>query len=422
MPFPIAAGIGVGRFLAAGGSEAGNSLALSNFAMAQAARAGKAEAKSIIGKAIEGITEAVSAVADKFGQLKSVILDTVKAFQPFAVIMFNRAILDLKATFGEIFLPILREATVMVRALADAVYNLPSGLKTFIRAITEIVLAISGVTAVTAGVIGAIAAVVTGLAALGFGIIVLVDLLALLAIPLTAAAIALAPLIVIFGAFTAGVIAITVAIVQLVRMMLRTEGGARLMKALGDMFQFVFDILGVGFSVIGEILDLLSPVLSDLADILVEVLTALKPIIALGIVPLLAMISVALISVTTGLRIFLNVLNLILKAVMMTPTGRALKAVGSLMGSDADKKSSYGLGWATARVDTDPNAIYNRITEELLRNTRTSGAAKDPNKQTAENTSKFTDLLVKALTKYLTETSSTLEKIGRFPVNFLMVD
>lgn len=412
-----AALVGVGRALAmGGGAEGALAAANTNYAVKSAL----SETQSIIHRAIEGIKGAFTGLADQFTRVKNVILETTKAFAPYTVILFNRAILDLQATFGQIFLPIVKQAITFVRALADAIYNLPTGVKTFIRAVTEIILAISGTTAIFVGVVGAIAAVVTAVGGLAAGLYVLGIVAVLLAVPLTLLAVALFPLIVLFGSLAVGIGVAVIGLVQLIRMMLQTEGGVRLLKNIMRGFDQIVTTVQAGWSmimsIIGPVIDGLYTALSELGDALSELFDALKPLIAAGLLAIISTLAVVLTILAKAVSFAVQVITFALNLLSKSPPFRALKAISDLM-PEGEKKSSFGLGWSTARVDTDANAIYNRLTEELLRNTRMGAgeAEEDPAKKTAKSVDSFAGLLVQALTKWLEEKGDPRS----IPKNFL---
>lgn len=355
--------------------------------------------ESLIKKAIHGIIGAITELADQFDRLKSVILDTVKAFAPFTIIMFNRAMLDLKATIGQIFLPIVKQAILVVRQLADIIYNLPPGVKTAIRAITEIILAISGITAIVVGVVGGIASVVTAIAGFIAGLVVIKFIIGALLVPLAFLAMALAPLVVIATAVGAALVAVVVGFVALVRAMLQTEGGSRLLKNIVRGFYQIVNAVQTGFGiimkVIGPVLDQLYSALSQLGDALSELFNALKPLIAAGLIVIIGALATVLTILAKAATAAVTVITFAINLLNKIPAIRIARAIGEMMPEGEEKKSAYGLGWAQARVSTDPNALYNQITEELLRNTRMGGgkAPEDPAKQAAKNTGDIKDIL-----------------------------
>lgn len=376
-------------------------------AIAYAVIRGAEEAKRTVTKAIDAIKSAITSLADQFKNLKSIILDTVSAFQPFTVVMFNRAILDLKATMGQIFLPILKQMTIAVRAVADTIYNIPQVFKDMARAVASVVLAISGFLAGSTAIAGVIAAVVVGIASLSAALVVLGALAVTVGAVLAAILLPWIPLLTIISSVVVALGGLVVVFVQLIRMMLRTEGGMKLlntvMRGFDQIVNTVAGAINLIKSGIGFIIDYLYDALSSLGDALSELFDALKPLIAGGLVIVIGAIATALtlfVAVLTGV---VKVLTAVSRLIMMLPMMRALRAFSELMPESKEKKSAYGLGWSHAEVGTDANALYNKITEELLRNTRGGGGEpeQDPNKKVAANTDKFSDLLVKALNKYL---------------------
>lgn len=112
--------------------------------------------------------------------VESGIASAVAAFNPAAVKRWELTVRDLHAVFGEIFLPILEKATIVVRALADGVNSLSPSTKTMIAALAVAAISMATMTAITAafsaavatatgGLSLAIGAVVGGISALGMG-------------------------------------------------------------------------------------------------------------------------------------------------------------------------------------------------------------------------------------------------------------
>lgn len=367
-------------------------------AITSAVNKGTRESENIIKKSIEGIKSAITDLADHFDKLKNVILDTTKAFAPYTVLLFNRALLDLKATFGQIFLPIVKQGIVIVRALADAIYNLPTGFKTAIRAVAEIVLSISGITAVSVGVVGAIAAVVLGIGGLVAGLLVLGGVIIAFLPLLVSIGVLLAPFVAIVGVISTVLVAVTAGLAILARMFFQTEGGARLLANLMRGFDQIVNTVSAAFkgimSVLGPVFDALSNALSELGDALSELFDALKPILAAGLIAAIGALATILTVLAKVVTAVVNVITFMVRMLRNTLPGQILGLLGDLMPETQNKKSSFGLGWSTASVETDPNALYNKITEELLRNTRMgAGEEKDPAKEAAKNTGETVRLL-----------------------------
>lgn len=375
-------------------------------AIAYSIAQGAQEAKRAVTKAIDTIQSAVESLASKFNKLKSIILETVDAFQPFMIVMFNRAILDLKATLGQIFIPIVRQAIDVIRFLADTIYNLPVGFKNAIRAIANIVLSISGIASVGLVVASVIGTFVGALVSLATAIVVAGAALSLLWPIVAAGALIIAPFVVILAGMATVIAGVSVLAVQLVRMMARTTGGMVLLTNIMTTLDQVITFIQGSFSNMSDsmsgVLGALYQSLSQLGLALSDLLNALKPIIALHIIGFINM-------VTTGLTYLAIVLTVVSRAVtnftrilMSLPFMRRMAGLGAAMPTGGPQASSYGLGWAKAQVGTDPNAIYNRITEELLRNTRMGGEPKrDPQEEVAKNVAKWSDLLQQALQKFL---------------------
>ena len=323
------------------------------------------------------LTQFASAVQDSSHKLTSLtgelnifkisMLDATEAFRPFAITQLTRAVLDLKAVFGQIFLPVIQQVTDAARVMADYFYNLPDSFKEAIGGIAR-----SGI---FAGLASSIA-----LAAYAF---------ALLAIPVRL---------------------ISGAIEYLYRAFTNTVGGARALGAYIDNWERslagLIQAIQYAWDATKDLRSELADAFSELGYEMSEFWDAVRPIIAAGL-------SVFAMALAEGLKLLTKVIigltylaTELTKAMtaLISPFSRMLSLLGiSLPTVQHGKASSYGLGWSTARVDTDPNSIYNRITEELLRNTRTGeeGQAEEPAVSIKNNVAAITPKLLQWLERQL---------------------
>lgn len=352
--------------------------AIGGGAIAGPAGAAVGAAMGAVGTAAGALKEAMTSLEAKFTSLKTIILDTVGAFRPFAVVQFTRAVLDLKATFGQIFLPILQEATALVRQFANYIFSLPSSFKAAIALIVKMTVLAGAISAV----VGVIGTLVTGL---GF--------------------------VVAIGAAVAG------ALKYLRDQFMGTVGGA---SAAAAIFAAVEDTIGgligtlrAAWAATAEWRAQLSVAFDELGKALKELFTELRPIIAaaLGIMgtALVAALKVQ-IAIWQGLtRIITHVTRAVTS--LIRPLSNLLSAMGiSLPSQSRATKDAFGLGFGGATV-SDPLSVYNKLTEEIARNSRPAS----PEETTAgatEHMASVMDRLEPSITRFLELAIKFLEGLG----------
>lgn len=315
------------------------------------------------------LTELIATLEAGFTKMKSVVLDTVAAFRPFEIEMFTRAVNDLKAVFGTIFLPILKQVTAAIRQIADYFYSLPDSFKSAIRVVAVLTLAVGGIAAVFGALLPLFFALT---AALAFPVITaIVGVLAAL------------------GAALAG----------LVYLFSRTEGGARFfqkaLQGLEEVFQFVQKVAAEMWRQLRPAWEQLQAAFSDLGDALSELFNALKPILGGAIIIAFALVKIgleALINLLTILaRVLTGVVRIVEKMIESWTFGMAkLKFLDEVQ---KDQRSAFGLGTHGGGI-TDAAGAFSAIQADILRN---AGAAEQKAKEekmrediakTAENTGK----------------------------------
>lgn len=338
-----------------------------------------------VGAAMGAVTGAAGALKDalgtlesKFSGLKATILDTVGAFRPFAVVQFNRAVLDLKATFGQIFLPILKEATAVVRTFANYIYSLPSSFKSAIAAVVKMVL-LAGAIATVVGVVGTL---VTGL---GF--------------------------VVAAGA------AVAAALKYLRDTFMGTTGGASaaaaILSAVEDVFGALVGTLRAAWAATAEWRGQLRVAFDELGSALKELFTELRPVFAavLGVLGTALVTAIKIqVSIWMGLA---RVITTVTRAVtsLIRPFTNLLSAMGISLPSHARAgKDAFGLGFGGATV-SDPLSVYNKLTEEIARNSRPAS----PEETTAGATEHMAGIMEKlepSITRFLELAIKFLEGMG----------
>lgn len=322
------------------------------------------EIKSKVKETFDGIKTIISgtvqALTDTFQSLKTQMFDSVSLYRPFAVIQFNRALMDLHAVFGQMMLPTVRDLTSIVRNLADAFFSMPQGIKDAISAFVKIGL-----------VLGGFASIIGPLGAVGAALAALIAPFAFMAIALPVIGIPLAAIAAAFAAMTVCAVGALAALVQFTRMLINTAGGQRLLANLNK----AWDQLMAGFkaaiafiqNAIAPAWDALNDALSSFGDSLSELLEALKPLAA-------GIIVVGAVALTIAFNLIAQGLTWITK--QLSTFARFLgRTFGMLFGGmpklpeGEERKSSFGLGWSSGAV-LDPNTMYNKITEELLKASR----------------------------------------------------
>jgi hypothetical protein len=293
------------------------------------------------------IGEMLGAAQQAFGQLKSTILDCVAAFRPFQVELFTRAVRDLQAVFGQMFLPVLQEATRYVRMVSDYFYSLPASFKSLITQAAKIVLVVGGI----AAVVGA----------------------------LVSAAALIAP-------FVSGVGAVITAFGVMTYAMSRTASGAQLFRdLLGGGEQVLAGIINTVKSVWAQLAPLraaLDSQLSALAESLQKLWAAVKPV---AVVLVGATVKIALELVIKTMTWFARQLTSL--ADWITREVRKLGIDLQLPDVSRPKKDSFGLGTHGATITSDVAGFKAKIEEEIIANT-----GGDIQKDIAENTKETAEL------------------------------
>ena len=86
-------------------------------------------------QALQGVQQAAALTAIGFtalqrtlGEIGSQVVSYVQAFSPGAVVLFERAVLDLRGSLGEVLLPVMKNFQAVVRGVGDVVASLsPAG-------------------------------------------------------------------------------------------------------------------------------------------------------------------------------------------------------------------------------------------------------------------------------------------------------
>jgi hypothetical protein len=310
----------------------------------------------VANKVKEMVMGVVNAFKEGFQQMKSIVMETVGAFRPFEIEKFGRAVKDLQAVFGEIFLPILQKVTVTVRQIADFFYSLPDSFKSMIRVGAEIILVIGGI--VTA---------------------------------ITAIAAAAAPFVAFGGVLfqVVGIATVGVAIFS------RTANAFKLFTdaiAFGERA-----IMYVYNSVVGLFKGLeaaLGGPLNELGGAFDELLVAIEPL-ARGFIDLVVD------GIVMAFSIAIPVIKAFIEAItwMVKQIADMAKFLGATFELDAfpaqggAKKSAFGLGQHGGSV-TDPLSAAKRIQEQIFKNAGSGKETPESNiKQTADNTKRTADIL-----------------------------
>lgn len=327
--------------------------------------------KEAIG-ALTGMIGSLKDMGQMFQTLKGQILDTVGAFRPFAITQFNRAMLDLKAVFGSIFLPILNEATSLVRSFANYMLSLPKTFKDIIASVVKMNL-IGGVIATIVGLLGSLTVL-------------------------------LAP-----------INAIIAAVKYLYDTFKSTAGGA---MAIGKIVAFVED----GFhSFVGSLKAVwastagiraeLADALDGLGTALSDAFTEMKPILAALFGANMVMLKVVWTGVIWAVKTVVGWTTKLWQGLtnLIRPLSSLVKLMGISMPTIQGRKDkdAFGMGWSGASV-SDPMSVYNKLTEELMRNSRPA----DPQETTADSTSQMAsimDRLEKPLIDFLTMANMILK-------------
>lgn len=353
--------------------------------LGHAAGAGEAAANLKFGEAIKELiasaTSLIGSISDikaMFQSLRGTIMETVGAYRPFAVTQFNRAVKDLQAVFGQMFLPIMRDATATVRQFANYVYSLP---ESFRGAITSLVRL-----GVLSGAIVAIGGALSTLSAV------------------------LAPI--------QGIVAWLKYLTDSFR---STVGGATaLFQAWQTMERGIAGLLGVlqaAWDATADFRAVLREAFDELGSALGDLFQELRPVLAV----ILGAIGIF---VKGELNRVISTITLLVRAItsIATAIGRVLRPLADfLRGLGIDlpevfrkKRDAFGLGTGGATV-SDPMSVYNRLTEELMRNSR-DDKPQTPDEMTASSTEKMAnvmDLLNKPLQDFLSKGSKIFDRIDK---------
>ena len=299
-----------------------------------------------LGNKIVGLIAPIGAISKLFGTLRSTITEAVSAYRPFAVVQFTRAVKDLQAVFGSIMLPAFREATAMIRSLGQHLYGLPAPLKDAIREIVKL---------------GLITGAITALAGLATAVAVLVAPIQLL----------VAWYRYLYNAFSA------------------TAGGAKALSAVLDLGKrYLMSYVGMlqaAWNATAGIRAKLSAALSELGSALSDLFDAVRPLLAGGLGGIGLILKGAITILVKGLMLVVNGITAVTKVItkLIGPLGELLKSIGvDLPAAKFGKRDNFGLGWGGGGV-SDPMSVYNKLTEEILRNSRTEKPAAE---QTADAT------------------------------------
>jgi hypothetical protein len=336
---------------------------------------GAAAITLIVNELRSAVGSIFSALTSAFGKLKSTILDTVAAFRPFQVKLFERAVLDLKAVFGMIFLPVLQTVTRYIRLLATYFHSLPPAFRTVLQVGAKIILAV-----------GAIATAVGALAGLATFIYIL-----------TPYALALAAAI--GGLFVA---------------FARTTGGANFLKqawvAVEQSVAGLYAELKSVWAFLAPMREQLSAALSDVGDSLTELLNALKPLAALAIEAWGVQLKIV------G-AVVLHVLTMMARGFALFASGLAKIANGLGLGLGArlpdvsrEQKSAFGLGAHGGTITSDVAGMKTKLEEAILANTGAGEEKEDPQKGILENTGTIADVMQRVEDKL----SNIAEAVLRF--------
>jgi len=365
MPIPVAAmalaGEAVGGTAAAGAAAGGGGMSALMGSLGGAQQGiGKltgslnqlgASAKGLIGKLnpIHLAREAFEKLTSTFDKLAPVVLETVGLFHPLTLLQFNRALIDLKATFGVIFKPVLQEVTNLIRRFADYMYSLPASFKSVIASLAR-----------TTAILGTVAALGTLFVTLGSAMLIVKA---------------------IFGPF-----------VYLFETFKRTLGGASALQSalsfVEGFFQGIIDAVQSAWASISSVRELLSADFDALGSSLRELFDALRPLAALQLDYWAKLLSVQMAIWGGMIRVVTQLLTYSVRQLerLVAPLTNILRALGFEMPDVSRKeKSAMGLGWSGASV-TDPASLYNKLTEEIARASRPGEeATADPQIRSADS-------------------------------------
>jgi hypothetical protein len=322
--------------------------------------AGPAALSIIIGELKSMISSIFGALTSAFHKLSSTILDTVAAFRPFQIKIFERAVLDLKAVFGMIFLPVLQTVTRYVRLLANYFLSLPPAFRTVLQVGAKVLLVVGAV----AIVLGVVAGLIPVLIAITTPVMVFVG--------------ALSALFVMFA---------------------RTTGGANFLKeawiTLEQVIASIFEKVKSGWAELAPLRAELSAAFSDLGDSMTELLNSINPLIE-------AFIKANAILLTAIIKSVVIPITLVVKALAFVVGGwanifNALRKLGVIGGGglpdvSREQKSAFGLGAQGGTITSDVAGMKTKLEEAILANTGRE-EEKTPEQETATNTGDMADTL-----------------------------
>jgi len=316
----------------------------------------------------------IDTLKNGFDKFKNIVQETVAAFRPFEVEMFNRAIKDLQAVFGSMFLPIIKSTTAVIRQIADYFYSLSEASKSLIGGFVKFTLVIGGLTAAFITISGVVSAILVPIAAIAVGFMGLWIALSPILVPLSLVAAAFAGLTaILIGANWSNIV----------------DGIGAIIDGLTAVGEYILSALQPAWDVLKESL-------SQLYDAFVELFEALKPAIVTHIMILASMIVGAVTIMAAALNWFVNELMKTVRIITMMVRTLSAGWVNLELPESGPKKSAFGLGQHGGSV-TDPVAAFKMMQEEVLKNagvaTTKEDQALEANKKTAENTSKLVELL-----------------------------
>ena len=325
---------------------------------------------------IKGVfSDIINTIESGFKNLKGIVQETVAAFRPFEVELFTRAIKDLQAVFGSMFLPILRSATSAIREIANYFFSLNDTSKSLIASFAKITLIVGAITVALTTVGGAFTAIAAPIAMVAAGFAPLLIALSPIIVPLGIIVAAFSSLAVIFTAVNWSSI---------------VDGIGSVISGLTAIGEFML-------SALAPVWDMLKGSLSELYDAFVELFDALKPQIVTSLMWIAIQVVGAVKIMTSILSYFVSELARLVRIVAAITKSLTFGMLNIDLPESGPQKSAFGLGQHGGSV-TDPVSAFKMMQEEILKNSggdvkTKEDQALEANKKTAENTGKIVELM-----------------------------
>jgi len=303
-------------------------MALSNIATSAIAGGPAAAAIATVKEVISG---AINAIKEAGAKVQGIIKDTVAAFRPAEILRLAGAVADLRAVFGQMFLPIVVKATEVVREISRWFYNLSPSIK-------QAIGVIAGITVVFGLVAGA-ASTIVGVATL------LATVFVALASPLEI----VAALIIGIGS--------------------QTGLFAQALQLGEQALRFFINGLCAVWEQLAPVRAELTAAFRELRGAFAELFEAVRPIAAILVGTVLVVIKQFIMGNVILFTKLAQVLTLVVRGTTMW-INALLKFVGlsgiRMPELAAKKKDPYGLGQHSAEIGNDLSGLKNRIEEKII--------------------------------------------------------